>query len=90
MAIKKTKLLVAGLRAIAPTLMSKYCSEVLLEAAQRLEDTDKIAKFYRNEAENLGGDRSGRKRRKLCILPILFRSKQHGTAQDSDNQMRGG
>lgn len=51
MAIKKTKLLVAELRVIAPTLMSKYCREILLEAAQRLEDTDKIATFFRNKHE---------------------------------------
>lgn len=87
--MKKTKLLVAELRMIANTLANKHCKEILIEAAERLEDTDKIAKFYRNTTEKLGGDRSGRKRRKLCVLPILFRSKQHGTAQDSDNQMRG-
>ena len=51
MAIKKTNLLVAELRVIAPTLMSKYCREVLIEAAQRLEDTDKIATFFRNKQE---------------------------------------
>lgn len=51
MAIKKTKLLVAELRVIAPTLMSKYCREVLLEAAERLEDTDKIAVCFRNKVE---------------------------------------
>ena len=87
---KKTKLIVAELRVLAMTLQSKHFRNLLNEAAQRLEDTDKIARFYRNTTEKLGGDRSGRERRKLCILPILFRSKQHGTAQDSDNQMRGG
>lgn len=55
MAIKKTKLLVAELRVISLTLKNKYCRKILREAAQRLEDTDKIATFYRNKAEALGG-----------------------------------
>lgn len=55
MAIKKTKLLVAELRVISLTLTNKYCRKILREAAQRLEDTDKIATFYRNKAEALGG-----------------------------------
>lgn len=86
--MKKTKLLVAELRMIADTLCSEYCRECLLEAAQRLEDTHKIATFFRNKAENTGGDDCGRARRRICLLPILFRTKQHGTAQESDNQMR--
>lgn len=57
MAIKKTNLLVAELRVIAPTLMSQYCSEVLLEAAQRLEDTDKIARAYWKQLEARGNVR---------------------------------
>lgn len=61
--VKKTKLLVAELRVIAMTLPNKHCREVLREAAERLEDTDKIAKFYWNKAELLGGDQNGRKRR---------------------------
>ena len=51
MEIKKTKLLVAELRMIADTVLNQYSKQVLLEAAQRLEDTDKIATFYRNKAE---------------------------------------
>lgn len=51
MEIKKTKLLVAELRVIADTVLNQYSKEVLIEAAQRLEDTDKIATFYRNKAE---------------------------------------
>lgn len=51
--VKKTKLLVAELRMIAPTLMSQHCREILLAAAQRLEDTDKIAKYYRNKLEGI-------------------------------------
>lgn len=51
MAIKKTKLLVAELKVIAFSLKNKQCKQILLEAAQRLEDTDKIATFYRNKAE---------------------------------------
>ena len=51
MATKKTKLLIAELRVIAKTLESEYCRDILIEAAQRLEDTDKIAVFYRNKVE---------------------------------------
>lgn len=51
MKIKKTKLLVAELRVIANIQPNEHCRNVLLEAAQRLEDTDKIATFYRNKAE---------------------------------------
>ena len=51
MPIKKTKLLVVELRVIADTLANKYCKAILIEAAQRLEDTDKIATFYRNKVE---------------------------------------
>lgn len=55
---KKTKLLVAELRVIALTLCSEYCRDILNEAAERLEDTDKIAVFFRKEAikHNTGGD----------------------------------
>ena len=49
----RTKLLVAQLRVIALTLTSKYCRDILIEAAQRLEDTDKIATFFRNKQETL-------------------------------------
>lgn len=63
MSIKKTKLLVAELRVIANTLGSKHCRNILIEAAQRLEDTDKIAEFYRNKAELIGGNHNERKRR---------------------------
>ena len=53
---KKTKLLVAELRVIALTLMSKHCRDCLNEAADRLEEIDKIAEFYRREAEkNING-----------------------------------
>ena len=48
---KKTKLLVAELRVIALTLMSKHCRDCLNEAADRLEEIEKIAEFYRKEAE---------------------------------------
>lgn len=51
MELKKTKLLVAELRMIADTLTSKYCRDILIEAAERLEDTDKIAEYYRKQAE---------------------------------------
>lgn len=85
MAVKKTKLLVAELRVIAPTLMNRYCREVLIEAAQRLEDTDKIARYYRNTAEKLGGDQRGRRtRRKICVLPILPCHKRRASEAETD------
>ena len=49
--IKKTKLLVAELRVIADLQLTGHCKNVILEAAERLEDTDKIATFFRNKAE---------------------------------------
>jgi hypothetical protein len=55
MAIKKTKLLVAELKVIAFTIPNKHVRNVLREAADRLDDTDKIATFYRNKVEALGG-----------------------------------
>lgn len=51
MAIKKTQLLVTELRIIASTLTSRYCRNILMESAERLEETDKIAEFYRRKAE---------------------------------------
>lgn len=60
MSIKSTKLLVAELRMIALTLASQHCSTILQEAAQRLEDTGKIAEFYRKKAEK-GAKKSGRR-----------------------------
>lgn len=50
MSIKKTKLLVAELRVIADSINSEYCRKVLSDSASRLEDTDKIAEFYRKQA----------------------------------------
>ena len=49
--LKKTKLLVAELRVIALTLRSQYCADILNQAAERLEDTTKIAEFYHKELE---------------------------------------
>lgn len=46
---QKPELLAAELRVIADSLRSQYCREVLIEAASRLEDTNKIAKFFRNK-----------------------------------------
>lgn len=51
MSNKKTNLLAAELRVIASTLASQHCREVLAEAAERLEDTEKIAEFFRKKAE---------------------------------------
>ena len=50
MELKKTKLLVAELRVMALTQENEYCKEILNEAAERLEVTDKIAEFFRKEA----------------------------------------
>ena len=89
MRIKKTDLLVAELEAIADDHpgVCDYCREVLKESAQRLRDLDKIAEFYRKEAEKLGGEHHGRARRRLCLLPILFRSKQYGATKESNDKM---
>lgn len=89
MAIKKTKLLVAELRVIADLQPNEHCRKILIQAAERLDDTDKIARFYRNTAEILGGGYRGRARRKLCGLPILLRTKQYGATQESNDKMRG-
>ena len=51
MEVKKTQLLVTELRIIASTLTSKYCRNILIESAERLEDTEKIAEYYRKKAE---------------------------------------
>ena len=50
MKAKKTRLLSAELEVIAETLASNYCRNVLLEAAERLYDLERIAEFYRDEA----------------------------------------
>ncbi len=49
--MKETETLVAELRRIASRLSSQSRREILEEAADRLEDTEKIAEFYRKEAE---------------------------------------
>ncbi len=61
MAVKKTQLLVAELRVISDTLASEYCRDILREAAERLEDTEKIAEFYRQKAVSavMGGADGG-------------------------------
>ena len=59
MATKKTQLLVAELRMIADTLRSEHCQSILKEAAERLEDTEKIAEYYRRKAEK-GARKRGR------------------------------
>lgn len=46
---QKPELLAAQLRMIANSQSSIYCRAVLIEAASRLEDTNKIAKFFRNK-----------------------------------------
>ena len=51
MSIKKTRLLVAEVRMIASVLENDLWREILEEAAERLEDTDKIAEFYHKEME---------------------------------------
>lgn len=46
---QKPELLAAQLRMIANSQSSIYCRAVLIEAASRLEDTNKIATFFRNK-----------------------------------------
>ena len=70
MLAKKTSLLVAELRVLADLQMNGHCRNVVLQAADRLEDTDKIAVFYRNKAELLGGDQNGRKRREKRRIKV--------------------
>lgn len=60
MSVKKTRLLVTELRMMADFVFNKYCREILIEAAERLEDTDKIAEFYRKKAENQNKVRRGK------------------------------
>lgn len=62
--MKKTQLLVAELRVICKTVASKHCRDIILEAADRLEDTDKIARFFRNLAESSNIASGKRRRRK--------------------------
>lgn len=64
MSVKKTKMLVAELKMIADTVASKHCRDIILEAADRLEDTDKIARFFRNLAESSNIASGKRRRRK--------------------------
>lgn len=61
MRTKKTQLLAIELRMIADTLASNHCRKILKEAANRLEDTEKIAEFYRKLAEK-GAKKSGRRK----------------------------
>lgn len=51
MSVKKTRLLVAEVRMIASVTANDCWRNILEEAAERLEDTEKIAEFYRKEAE---------------------------------------
>lgn len=50
---KKTALLVAELEMIADTLGSKYCADILRDAAVRLHDLETIAKFYEKKANSI-------------------------------------
>ena len=50
---QSSKLLAAELRVIAYSLRSEYCRAVLNEAASRLEDTTKIATFFRNKVVSI-------------------------------------
>lgn len=61
MQTKKTQLLAIELRVIADTLTSNHCRKILKESADRLEETEKIAEFYRRKAEK-GARKSGRRK----------------------------
>ena len=52
---KKTSLLVAELRVLADFQMNGHCRDVVLQAAERLEDTDAIARFF-HKISNGGND----------------------------------
>lgn len=58
MRTKNTQLLTTELRMIADTLASNHCKSILREAADRIEETEKIAEFYRKQAEK-GAKKSG-------------------------------
>ncbi len=51
MSIIETRIIIQELLLIAPTLTSKHCKEIIELAAERLEDLETIARFYRCEAE---------------------------------------
>jgi hypothetical protein len=57
--MKETNVLAEQLRVIATTLLSKHSREILEEAAERLEDIEKIAEFYRKEAQKKGRCKDG-------------------------------
>jgi hypothetical protein len=60
MMAKKTELMVAELKVIADIQPNEHCRKVLLDAAERLEETDKIARFFRNKCEAMiGGHTDG-------------------------------
>ena len=65
--VKQTKLLVAEVRMIADTVENQYCRDILLEAADRLEETDKIAEHYRRLAEKRIKRRRNKKAVETCI-----------------------
>ncbi len=48
---KRTDLMAVELRVIAGTLEDKHRASVLLGAAERLEELEKIAGFYHREAD---------------------------------------
>lgn len=55
MSIKKTALLAEELRVIADTYPSNYVRGELLDAADRLQDLEKIAEFFRKKCKGGGG-----------------------------------
>lgn len=59
--VKSTQLLADAVRIIARGCPSLYCKSILEEAAQRLEDIEKIAEYYRKKAEE-GAEDSGRRK----------------------------
>lgn len=70
---KKTSLLVAELRVLADFQMNGHCRDVVLQAAERLEDTDAIARFFQKISN---GGINGKKRYGLHCLPLLHRHKK--------------
>lgn len=71
---KKTSLLVAELRVLADFQMNGHCRDVVLQAAERLEDTDAIARFF-HKISNGGND--GKKKPWLHRLSLLHRHKDY-------------
>ena len=89
MSVKKTRLLVAEVRMIASVTENDLWRNILEEAAERLEDTETIAEFYRKVAETEGAmafakfliDKCKGGSISICDLPDLVCDFEDGGAR---------